>query len=787
MIELLHGQRPVPIDKESEASLLGIDPEEYLIGAWMPQPTGTRIVVYQKIRGELVERLDPLTFYFHLSDRRLLDDCPENFVVTELDGEGALRFCVMFDSLSKMWNAVRHINRRIQALPRPFPEQTDDILHVEPDPVIQYFLQTGQTCFKGLEPEDLAILRVSIVTSSLSGYSNPERASDEVLAVALADSTGWRRILSRKRKDEEKLLRLFIDLVRERNPDIIEGFHLHTFELPFLFHRCRMYGIEMSLGRDGSNANMPPGQQRDQRRAQIPEIHGRHLIDLSRCVGGGNHGDRTRGQTGLVRAVRAAGLDRPERVVLDPRQVSWCYQHDYRRFEQFLHDNLSDLELLSERYTRFPFETTRMFPLNYQQVPVTGSARKIDLLMEREYMHRNHALPAPSSGTLHTGGLTGVFACGVFNRIIHVDVESLYPSLMLSWHIKPRSDTRGMFLSLLERLTDLRLDIKRRMMNMNVGRERENLEALQSAYKILINSFFGYLAYPPAMFNDFERAEEVTQTGQEILRQVVTELKDAGAEIIEIDTDGVFAIPPPGIETETDEQNLVKNISTLLPERITLGFAGRYEKIFSYKIKNYALLTYDQKLIIRGSSLHSRSMERFARDFIRDCIECILRGDFQTLHGLYTSLIFDIRNHKIHVRDLARTEEVKIPLRQYMEELAREQRKHSGLMEAIRRAGRPVSVGERISYYYTGQSLPSKPYTATKLAELWDPNFPDANVAWYQKRVRDLAEKFRPFFEPEDFQQIFSEEEGLFPIDNRAVTLRMLREEPPDFISEQEL
>ena len=786
MIELLHGQRPVPIDKESEASLLGIDPEERIIGAWMPQPPGTRIVVYQKVKGELVERLDPLTFYFHLSDRRLLDECPEDFVVVELDGEGAFKYCVLFDSLSKMWNAVRHVNRRIQAVPRPFPEQTDDMIHVEPDPVIQYFLQTGKTCFKGLEPEDLTILRVSIVTSSLSGYSNPERASDEVLAVALADSTGWRRVLSRKRKDEETLLRLFIDLVVERNPDIIEGYHLHTFEMPFLFHRCNRYRIEMSLGRDGSNAYLPAGQPRDQRRAQIPEIHGRHLIDLSRCVSGGMPGDRTRGQTGLVRAVRAAGLDRPDRVVLDPRQLSWCYQHDYHRFEQFLHDNLTDLELLSERFTRFHFEMTRMLPLNYQQVPVTGSARKIDLLMEREYMHRNHALPAPSSGALRTGGLTGVFACGVFNHILHVDVESLYPSLMLSRRIKPRSDVHGMFLSLLEKLTDLRLDIKRRMMSMSECPEKENLGVLQSAYKILINSFFGYLAYPPALFNDFERAEEVTRTGQEILRQVVTELKNAGAEIIEIDTDGVFAIPPPGIDTEQDEQKLVKDISALLPERITLGFAGRYEKMFSYKIKNYALQTYDKKLIIRGSSLHSRSMERFARDFIRDCIECILRNDFQALHGLYTSLIFDIRNHKIHIRDLARTEEVKIPLHQYLEELKHEQRKHSGLMEAIGRAGRPVSVGERISYYYTGQTLPSKPYTATKLAELWDPNFPDANVPWYQKRVRDLAEKFRPFFEPEDFQQVFSDEEGLFPIDNQAITLRMLREEPPDFTSDQE-
>ena len=60
---------------------------------------------------------------------------------------------------------------------------------------------------------------------------------------------------------------------------------------------------------------------------------------------------------------------------------------------------------------------------------------------------------------------------------------------------------------------------------MFYAQERMGLDARQSSMKILINSFYGYLAYNRALFNDFRAADAVTGGGQEILRQIMQTLR----------------------------------------------------------------------------------------------------------------------------------------------------------------------------------------------------------------------------------------------------------------------
>ena len=59
------------------------------------------------------------------------------------------------------------------------------------------------------------------------------------------------------------------------------------------------------------------------------------------------------------------------------------------------------------------------------------------------------------------------------------------------------------------------------------GTERRNLEALQQTFKILINSFYGYLGFSLGHFNDFVQANAVTRRGRELIQRAVAELEDA--------------------------------------------------------------------------------------------------------------------------------------------------------------------------------------------------------------------------------------------------------------------
>ncbi|MFN8008308.1 MAG: hypothetical protein U0V70_15045 [Terriglobia bacterium] len=52
-------------------------------------------------------------------------------------------------------------------------------------------------------------------------------------------------------------------------------------------------------------------------------------------------------------------------------------------------------------------------------------------------------------------------------------------------------------------------------------------------------------------------------------------------------------------------------MSGILPEGIEVEFDGHYQAMFSYKMKNYALLGDDGRLTIKGSGLRSRGWSDF--------------------------------------------------------------------------------------------------------------------------------------------------------------------------------
>jgi DNA polymerase elongation subunit (family B) len=288
---------------------------------------------------------------------------------------------------------------------------------------------------------------------------------------------------------------------------------------------------------------------------------------------------------------------------------------------------------------------------------------------------------------------------------------------------------------------------------------RSKLDAMQSSLKILINSFYGYLGYSRGLFNDFAQADKVTTTGQEILRSAMSAIRSRGGRVVEVDTDGIYFVPPFGTKSEEAERVFVSEISATLPEGINLIFEGRYKKMLSYKKKNYALLRYDRKVEISGSSLISRGMERFARNYVSQAIDCLLQNNIGALHTLYTTLRHDMSEHKLDIHDFARTEQIKDSLEEYQHSIENGKRNRSAAYELALASGGKYRKGDRISYYFTGSDSAQRGFEHCKLAEEWIPSGPDENVAYYVRRLDELSEKFEVFFTPSDYRAIFTAED----------------------------
>jgi DNA polymerase elongation subunit (family B) len=345
------------------------------------------------------------------------------------------------------------------------------------------------------------------------------------------------------------------------------------------------------------------------------------------------------------------------------------------------------------------------------------------------------------------GGHTEIPYQGVARRVLYCDVTSLYPSVMLTFGTFPRRDSLSVFPALLRDLRSFRVEAKRLARTAETDEARAYFEALQSTFKILINSFYGYLGFPMGHFNDYQAANRVTAKGRELIQTVMAWLKERGAQVIEVDTDGLYFVAPPDVRTPEDEERLLAEMGRILPEGISLELAGRYQAMFSYKMKNYALLDHAGRLSITGSGLRSRGLELFQREWMEEMFLHLLRGEPQKIRELTQRYAEAFERHTFDVRKFMKTETLQDSLETYRDKVKGSRRNPAAAYELALRSARPYQPGDQVSYYVAGTSKKVKVHEAAKLASEWDPKHPDENVEYYKAKLVELFEKFKPFIE----------------------------------------
>ena len=650
----------------------------------------------------------------------------------ELAGENAFRFTVAFDGAAEFSKAKATYKRELFAL--------NDLAH-------QYLLQSGRTLFKGMAFEDLRRMQVDIETFIGVDGAMSDASRDPLLAIALSDSSGWEEILVVENPDDEAqekaVLEKFVALVRERDPDVIEGHNIFRFDLPYLEARARKLKIKLDLGRDGSTLRSHPSRlQIAERLIQYRkfEIHGRHIVDTLFLVQFDDVGARELESFGLKAAARHFGVAEDDRVELGAREITEAHAKKRKTFVQYALQDVRETRGLSAALSPAWFSQTTIFPYNYPDVVIRGNATKINSLFLREYLRQGQSVPALSEVQRFEGGYTDIFFTGVARDVWHCDIASLYPSVMLAFGMFPESDTLGVFGDMLGRLRKFRLEAKSAMRSAK-GAEKAHLDALQGTFKILINSFYGYLGFAQGNFADFAAAAAVTAKGRELLRGMVDWLRQRGAEVIEIDTDGIYFTPPKAATWD----GLYRELAVTLPEGIEVEFDARYAAMFSYKAKNYALLSEDGKLSIKGAALKSRGLEKFQRVFIERAVRALLEGKPETIPAMHNEFAKALRERVWEPEMFAKNEALQDSLEAYQKKIAASSRNRSAAFELALRSGRKMQAGDRVSYYITGTKKTVKAYESAKLVAEWDPKNRDENTAYYLAKLDELAGKFEAF------------------------------------------
>jgi len=662
--------------------------------------------------------------------------------VRTLEGAGALRILARFASWSDALAAAgqcRALAEGGETAPFYFPA----------DPTHQFLLLSGRTCFRDLGFGDLRrlALDIEVVTTDGFEFPNAAREGDRIVAVALADSAGFRHVIRGDRLAEGDLLDECSRLVRERDPDVIEGHNIFRFDLAYLEARARRLGRTLAWGRDGSILSGRPSRLAIAERSvtfRRYEIAGRHIVDTWMLAQLHDVGARDLPSFGLKDIARHLGVAAENRTYVDAAAVRRELAEAPDRLMAYALDDAQETLAISALLSPPYFAQARVVPFDYQATTLRGAAGKIDALLLREALRRGRAVPTPGAGTAVGGGYTAVFLRGVARPVLHVDVTSLYPSLMLARGIRPASDEDGVFLALLRELRDFRVRAKRLAREATDAETRVVLAALQQSFKILINAFYGYLAFGNGHWNDYAAANQVTDEGRGVVTAVVEALRRLGAIPLEADTDGVYFVPPPGHEPEHDE-DLVARVAATLPDGVQLELDGRYAAMLSYKMKTYGLLDARGRVTLKGSAFRSRGLEPFQRHLIEAVVRLLLEGRAMDVKEVIDRWSADFVAHRVPVRLFARTETLHETLDAYAARVREGTRPVSAAYEIALRSDTLWQPGDQLSYYVTGRGATVSVNDHARLAALWNPHHPDENTDYYHAKLQEIWTRFKPF------------------------------------------
>jgi DNA polymerase I len=749
-----------PADKDpqfSDSILFGHNDDACLVAAELvANKRGHDMVSLFFRRGEeTVTESEPFTPFVLVDASRLdargtsLDDCPVSCEQVSLSGPAPLDTKLVFES----WRDGIAARRWLSQVTGFKPSAPGAPYHFFSDAVRQHLTNTGRTMFKGMDFTQVRRMQVDIECIVTDGFEfcNARREGDMIVAIGMSDQTGWSEIVSVVNSDEKTMLERFVEIVRERDPDVIEGHNIFNFDLPYITARAKRHKVKLTIGRNGSVPSSRSSRLSIAERTisyQRFDVFGRHVVDTLFLAQAYDVSERSLTGLGLKDIAIHFGFAARNRTYIPGNEISAVFASDPDRLMSYLEDDLTETQAVASLLSQSYFVQSQILPYSYQNVCVRGNATKIDAMMLREYVRQNQSVPLPDMARKFAGGYTDMFFQGVARDVHHCDVRSLYPSLMIAHEIGPRHDQLGVFLRMLDRLRSYRLDAKAKAASARTKAQRAHYSSLQQTFKILINSFYGYLGFAQGQFNDFGAAEQITGEGRELLRAMIAKLREQGATPIEIDTDGIYFVPPDADKRMTAAkrrkhiEELRSDFADSLPEGIEVEFDGEYQAMYSYKMKNYALLHENGEMTIKGGALRSRGLAGFQREFLRELLRLKLEGKDKEIPALKTSIEASISGRTLAVAELAKTVTLQDAPATYAAKIARKARSRDAAYELALRSEREYRAGDQLTYYVTGEKKSVAAHEYAKLLTDADPANRDENVPYYLAKLDALYKKF---------------------------------------------
>ena len=524
-------------------------------------------------------------------------------------------------------------------------------------PVEQYMIESGKRLFKGYESyNELHRLTFDLETQGL----NPQYHRIEQFGIHT--NRGFDKILSveGKTKDEldrneKRAIEEGLIIMSELKPDIIAGHNSENFDWDFIMVRYEILGgnftsftsqlFPKAIYKKEKESVLKLGGEIEYYRPTI--IWGFNVLDSLHAARRAQAIDSNMKSSNLKYVTKYLNLKKPNRVYVpgDKITTTWAIKDkefafsdtdgDWYRVtgskplkdgyelvsgryivERYLLDDLWETDKVEDKLNESNFLVGKMLPTTFTRACTMGTAGIWKLIMLAWCYENDLAVPSNAPSRRFTGGLSRLLKTGYIDRVVKLDYNSLYPSIILTWNVSTDIDIMDVMLSFLNYILTQREkykglkgeagakadEISKRLEEDTslTDEERKKLEEekrywkaeksgndkKQLPLKILANSFFGSYGCPQIFpYGDSYAAEMTTCLGRMSLRLMISHFKNIGYEPIVGDS---FTSDTPLLIKYDNNLIDIKPISWLIDEEnVKTDLFGRE---YDYSRKNYKVL-----------------------------------------------------------------------------------------------------------------------------------------------------------------------------------------------------
>ena len=525
----------------------------------------------------------------------------------------------------------------------------------------------------------IRIFTIDIETGAENGFPDIESADQEILTISVKDSTMGRIIVFGAKPFDNKdpqvqymhfetetgLLKGFLHWWSSNYPDIITGWNVQLFDIPYILRR-----VERLFGEKEARMISPWGN------ILCREIYikGRKQIayDIS--------GIATLDYLELYRKFTYTNqesyrLDHICEVELGEKKLDHSEFDTFKEFytnnwQKFVEYNIHDVRLvdkLDDKMKLLELAVVMAYDAKVNYEDVYSQVRMWDNIIYVYLAEQNIVIP-PKKESHKSAKYAGAFVKepvpGLYDWVVNFDLNSLYPHLIMQYNISPETllphrhpnanvdklleeeiDTsdivgqslcangtfytneyQGFLPKLMQKIYDERVIYKKKMLkakqeyentpSVELKKEIARCNNIQMARKIQLNSAYGAIGNEHFRYYKLEIAEAITMSGQLSIRWIEKKtnkylnkiLKTDGVDyVIACDTDSMYLNLGPLVQKifsgrEKTDESIVSFLDKVCEMELEKYIESSYQELATY------VNAYDQKMQMKRENIADRGI-----------------------------------------------------------------------------------------------------------------------------------------------------------------------------------